>query len=339
MQAEQVKVALERLGEPSRGARELALQALLVAADARAEALRPLPRRRHRRTLRLALLAAVVLLISVVGALAGGLDDLFGGPPAPPAIERMIGQANDVRAFASWASPRVIASRTHRLLRVSTGNGDLVLWVAPTRDGTICLALQHPGERSLGAACIRPAPATRVAYTVDLDTRATTGSSARSGDGCRMRRGASSSRSPTARPAPSRSRTGSSSPRSAIATRPCSSRATRPAGSSPPAGLARHTRRSGVAASAGGRVALLDDPQPDARDRSRTHLVRPGHLLHRAEHVRRRLQMDLVRHQDVMGVVSDGIRPGHRTELGFVPKGDGSPRPVWCSTPLCRRAG
>jgi hypothetical protein len=166
-QAERVKGAIAGLGEPSLAAESAARLAMFAAVADRSERRRPALRRRHRNAARLVAVAAIVLLISVVGAVAAGVDDLFGGPPAPPAIQRSIGQANEVRVFASWASPRIVASKTHRLMRVSTDRGDLALWIAPTRDGDLCLALQHPGERELGAACLRGKGTGRIEYVAD----------------------------------------------------------------------------------------------------------------------------------------------------------------------------
>jgi hypothetical protein len=163
--ADLVKDWIESVGEPALEAEGLALQAALGAVP------RTRRQRRGARARRVPLLIAVALLL--LGASVAALADiggLFSGAPAPPSVERAL---QDGSPRPAWLSSRIEADKARELIRTPTAKGDLVLWIAPTSDGNICLALQHPGEKRLSPACVRPDQAAgHIEYTVDAPFRA-----------------------------------------------------------------------------------------------------------------------------------------------------------------------
>jgi hypothetical protein len=165
--ADQVKRTIAALGEPAPAAEAAALEATMLAALRHGSSSTLVSsQRRPGRPMRVLAIAALILLISVVAAVAAGIGDLFGGPPAPAGVKRALSAEN--AGQLPWASPRIVAAKARRLMRVSTPHGALTLWIAPTRDGNLCLALQHPQQRSLGAACIRrERSAATINYAVD----------------------------------------------------------------------------------------------------------------------------------------------------------------------------
>lgn len=165
--ADLVQEWIESVGEPALEAEGLALQAALqVVPQDRGKRLRT-PRAR-----RVPVLIAVVLVLLCASVVAlADIGGLFSGAPAPPSVERALlkGSARP----PGWLSSRIVAGKTRELVRTHTANGDLVLWIAPTSDGNVCLALQHPGEKRLSPACVRPdQPAVRIEYAVDAPFRA-----------------------------------------------------------------------------------------------------------------------------------------------------------------------
>jgi hypothetical protein len=164
-EADRVQGWIESVGEPTLEAEAFALQATLAAIA---------PARRKRRgsahARRIPVLVAVVLLLLAISVVAlADIGGLFSGAPAPPAVERALLQGS--ARPPGWLSPRIVADHARELVRTHTAKGDLVLWIAPTSDGNICLALQHPGEQRLAPACVRPGqPAGRLEYAVDALT-------------------------------------------------------------------------------------------------------------------------------------------------------------------------
>jgi hypothetical protein len=159
---ELVAEALDTIGSPRQEAEAACMHNMLDALDGRIARRRA----RHRRVaIRLALAAALLALGAI--ALADGIG-LFDGPPAPPAVKQALRAGASLDGRPAWQSPKILAGKAHELIRTTTPRGDLVLWIAPTRDGNLCLALQHPGEHALSPACIRRGqPRTIVSYAVD----------------------------------------------------------------------------------------------------------------------------------------------------------------------------
>ena len=165
-EAEQVKQWIDLVGEPTLEAEAFALQATLGAVTQGGS--QP-PRRAFARRVPVLVAIALLLLGASVVALAD-IGGLFSGAPAPLSVKHAL--QNGSREPA-WLSSRIVADKARELVRTHTAKGDLVLWIAPTSDGNLCLALQHPGERRLSPACIRPdEPAGRIEYAVDAPFRA-----------------------------------------------------------------------------------------------------------------------------------------------------------------------
>ena len=160
-EADQVKSWIESVGEPALQAEGLALQATLQAVP-----LGTRRRRRGARARRLPLLVGVAFLLLAASVVAlADIGGLFSGAPAPPSVERALLNGSP---RPGWLSSRIVADKARELMRTHTARGDLVLWIAPTSDGNLCLALQHPGEQRLSPACVRPGqPAGRIEYAVD----------------------------------------------------------------------------------------------------------------------------------------------------------------------------
>lgn len=165
-EGDRVEQWIDQVGEPTLEAEAFALQATLAAVSQGGPRTRGTSRVR-----RMAVLIAVAFLL--LGASVAALADiggLFSGALAPPSIERAL---VDGSPRPGWASSRIVADKARELMRTQTARGDLVLWIAPTSDGNLCLALQHPHETRLAPACVRPdEPAGRIEYAVDAPSRA-----------------------------------------------------------------------------------------------------------------------------------------------------------------------
>jgi hypothetical protein len=162
-EAEELRRMVDGVGEPGLDAEASALQALLAAVAERGD----VPAARARPALRRVPVLVAIALLVLCAAVAATADigGLFSGPPAPPAVKQALRPTGHQPA---WLSSEILAGQARELVRTPIAKGDLVLWIAPTRDGNLCLALQHPGERRLSPACIRPnEPTGQIGYAVD----------------------------------------------------------------------------------------------------------------------------------------------------------------------------
>lgn len=103
---------------------------------------------RQRRRPRMLLLAAVIATVAVPAGLAvsGTIRDVFFGTPAPDPVRAALDQSNATRrAWANWAKehgltpppfgPTVDSSRAYGVIALTTTDGPLALWVAPSKNG------------------------------------------------------------------------------------------------------------------------------------------------------------------------------------------------------------
>jgi hypothetical protein len=131
---------------------------------------------RRRRVGIVAVAAAVVGLLASPVGIGGGLVKLLGGTPAPAPIRRTFddvrkafSDTNRIAAADSLESRygQVIPEETRGLLAIGSVDGEIYLWVAPTRDGRECWLIQsgyHPatGKPYAGESCDGTAPTDKI---------------------------------------------------------------------------------------------------------------------------------------------------------------------------------
>ena len=104
-------------------------------------------RARRRRTRQAsALLVVAAVLVAVTSAFGGRIVHLFQGEPAPPNVQesaREMVPPDLIEQLMGRQSPRVLAERTHGLIRLRTAAGPFFLWGAPMSDGGRCVVLTY----------------------------------------------------------------------------------------------------------------------------------------------------------------------------------------------------
>ena len=123
--------------------------------------------RRSRRSVLLAVAAAVLAVGVVSSAYALG-ERYFLGDPAPPAVREVV--QSEMRARSGqW--PGIIAEKTQAGAVTRTSVGFAYLWVAPTRDGNECRfvhvpAAQNESRPNMSGGCGSDASPLDVSYSI-----------------------------------------------------------------------------------------------------------------------------------------------------------------------------
>jgi hypothetical protein len=124
--------------------------------------------RATRRTRRL-LVALAVVVVAIPSSLAfGGVRGYFFGTPAPPVVENAFREGNAMRRMiVAWqrahhhridAMPEANGHKAHSVVAVATSDGPLVLWAAPAAHGRECWYVAFADDlignrRSGGGSC------------------------------------------------------------------------------------------------------------------------------------------------------------------------------------------